>query len=96
MATEVKDETLTAENVQVNLKTLYIALHGHGLSRDIARQRIVWAVQEGLDPEGKAKLEEEERENDPCCNKDIKPVDFLIEKELADLKAMREASRVRG
>jgi len=33
----------------------------------------------------------------PCCgHKDIKPVDFLIEKELADLKAMREASRVRG
>jgi hypothetical protein len=57
---EVKDEIITAENVQVNLKTLYIALHGHGLSMDLARQRIVWAVQEGLDPEGKAKLEEEE------------------------------------
>jgi 4-hydroxyphenylpyruvate dioxygenase-like putative hemolysin len=55
-----ENQTLTAENVQVNLKTLYIALHGHGLSRDIAQQRIVWAVQEGLDPEGKAKLEEEE------------------------------------
>ncbi len=31
----------------------------------------------------------------PCCgNYDIKPVDFLVEKELADLQAMREASRV--
>jgi hypothetical protein len=58
--TEVKDETLTAENVQVKLKTLYIALHGHGLLRDLARQQIVWAVEEGLDSEGKAKLEEEE------------------------------------
>jgi len=31
-----------------------------------------------------------------CSNDDIKPVDFLIEKELADLKAMREASRIKG
>ena len=33
----------------------------------------------------------------PCCgNYDIKPIDFLVEKELADLKALREASRIRG
>jgi DNA-directed RNA polymerase subunit RPC12/RpoP len=33
----------------------------------------------------------------PCCgHNDIKPVDLLIEKELADLKAMREASRIKG
>jgi predicted Zn-ribbon and HTH transcriptional regulator len=31
-----------------------------------------------------------------CGYEDIKPVDFLVEKELADLKAMREASGIRG
>jgi predicted nucleic acid-binding Zn-ribbon protein len=31
----------------------------------------------------------------PCCgNYDTKPIDILIEKELADLRAMREASPV--
>jgi rRNA maturation endonuclease Nob1 len=33
----------------------------------------------------------------PCCgNYDTKPVDFLYEKELADLKAMREASPIKA
>ena len=33
----------------------------------------------------------------PCCgHNDIKPIDFLIEKELADLRAMREASLIKG
>jgi hypothetical protein len=33
----------------------------------------------------------------PCCgNYDIKPIDFLIEKELEDLKALRGASRIKG
>jgi predicted nucleic acid-binding Zn-ribbon protein len=31
-----------------------------------------------------------------CGYEDIKPVDFDTEKELADLKAMREASLIRG
>ena len=33
----------------------------------------------------------------PCCgHNDIKPVDFLIEKELEDLKAMRGASLIKA
>jgi PHP family Zn ribbon phosphoesterase len=31
-----------------------------------------------------------------CGYEDIKPVDLDMEKELADLKAMREASRIKG
>jgi predicted nucleic acid-binding Zn-ribbon protein len=31
-----------------------------------------------------------------CGYEDIKPVDFNVEKELADLKAMREASLIKG
>ena len=66
MATEVKDETLTAENVQVKLKTLQVARYGRWLPRDIARIRIVEAVIEGLNTEDKEKLEEYESRENPC------------------------------
>ena len=62
---EVKDETLTAENVQVRLKTLHTALGSYSFSpKDIARMAIVKAVRDSLSPEDQRKLEEYEREND--------------------------------
>ncbi|MCJ7829302.1 MAG: hypothetical protein MUP81_06150 [Dehalococcoidia bacterium] len=67
MAIEVKDETLTAENVQVNLKTLHVALGSYSFSpKDIARMAIVKAVRDGLTPEDKVKLEEYENRENPC------------------------------
>jgi hypothetical protein len=67
MATEVKDETLTAENVQVNLKTLHTALGSYSFSpKDIARMAIVKAVRDNLSPEDKEKLEEYESRENPC------------------------------
>jgi hypothetical protein len=59
MATEVKDGIVTAE-AEVNLSTLHIALCGHSLRRDIARQRVVEAVVKGLDTEDRARLAEYE------------------------------------
>ena len=56
--------TLTAENVQVNLKTLQVARYGRWLPRDMARARIVEAVIESLNIEDRARLAEYEiREN---------------------------------
>jgi hypothetical protein len=67
MAIEVKDETLTAENVQVNLKTLHTALGSYSFSpKEIARMAIVKAVRDSLSPEGKRKLEEYEEQENPC------------------------------
>ncbi len=66
MAVEVI-ETLTAENVQVNLKTLHIALGSYSFSpKDIARMAIVKAVRDGLSPEDQEKLAEYENRENPC------------------------------
>ena len=63
---EVKDEILTAENVEIKLETLWIATscHVHYLRKDMAQHRIVQAVIDGLSPEDRERFEEYKRRED--------------------------------
>jgi hypothetical protein len=62
-----ENQTLTAENVQVNLRALHTALGSYSFSpKDIARMSIVKAVRDSLSPEDKVKLEEYENRENPC------------------------------
>jgi hypothetical protein len=65
---EVKD--VVAEEVKVNLETLRVARYGRHLYRDVAQQRIVDAVIEGLNSEDRARLAEYERQEDPCLSEE--------------------------
>lgn len=59
MVTNIKNETLVAENVEVDMETLSIAqsCREHPISRNCARMDIVEAVIKALYPEDREKLE---------------------------------------
>ena len=61
MAITVKNETLNAENVELDMETLRIAqsVRGHPLARHRAQKTIVDAVINALDTEDKRRLEAE-------------------------------------
>jgi len=59
MTIEVKTETVTAENVEVDIEDLRIAqcVSYHPLTRERAHQRIIEAVVKGLEPGARQRLE---------------------------------------
>jgi len=68
MAITVKNETLIAENVEVDMETLRIAqsVNAHPLARHRAQETIVDSVIGALYPEDKKGFEEYQEQNNPC------------------------------
>ena len=60
---QIVSETLTAENVEVDMETLRTAqsVNGHPLARHRAQKAIVESVIGALDPEDRKRLEAYER-----------------------------------
>ena len=59
MVITVKNETIIAENVELDMETLRIAqcVSFHPLARERAHQRIIEAVINALDPEDRKRFE---------------------------------------
>ena len=69
MAVEVRNGTLVAENVEVDMETLRLAraiAKEHPLVRHQAQACVVDALVSALDSEDRRRLEEYERQENPC------------------------------